>query len=75
MFTFGFLVRMELIQTKGSFLMTHSLPSSTENQHYEFELALTDGEVDFSQASTEDLTRLIAVCLGILADRRVSERE
>lgn len=53
--------------------MTSARPPST--QHHAFTVPCVDGTVDLDQVSTDELTRLIAVFLGILADRRVGERQ
>lgn len=55
--------------------MPSARPSSASTQPHEFTVPCVDGTVDLDQVSTDDLTRLITVFLGILADRRVEERQ
>lgn len=54
--------------------MTSSLSHPDSKQHQDFELPLTDGAVDLNQVSTADLTRLVSIFLGALADRRIAEQ-
>lgn len=49
-------------------------PTGAQKQLHEFEFPLADGQLDLDQVSTEDLTRLVSVFLGILAERKVAEQ-
>lgn len=54
--------------------MASSTSHTATQQHHEFVLPLTDGEVDLEQLPTEDLTRFVTVVLGILAERKEAEQ-
>lgn len=55
--------------------MKSSTSTAAPQQLHEFEFPLARGQIDLDQVSTEDLTRLISVFLGILAERRVAEHQ